>query len=233
PPRPEAPLSGAARRRPPRAPPRARPRGRAGHRSRTDRPDGSLGRRPSRDARPPGGGHPRACPGAPRRAPRRGRDGVRARPALRSLRPRPAPPVPRRLPSDRRAPRRAARRRGVAAAPVPGPPGPACHRAPAEPHADVLLALDGDTLIGLASVYAELPSIRFGRRCWLEDLVVTSSRRGQGIGRRLLEAAAEWGRAHGCVHLELSSANTRGDAHRFYLGNGMAQNSLLFGRLLR
>jgi len=103
----------------------------------------------------------------------------------------------------------------------------------AEPHADVLLALDGDALIGLASVYAELPSIRFGRRCWLEDLVVTSSRRGQGIGRRLLEAAAEWGRAHGCVHLELSSANTRGDAHRFYLGNGMAQNSLLFGRLLR
>jgi len=44
----------------------------------------------------------------------------------------------------------------------------------AEPHADVLLALDGDALIGFASVYAEFPSIRFGRRCWLEDLVVTS-----------------------------------------------------------
>ena len=120
------------------------------------------------------------------------------------------------------------------------PPGYSSERAStgfqhavAEPHADVLLALDGDALIGFASVYAEFPSIRFGRRCWLEDLVVTSSRRGQGIGRRLLEAAAEWGRAHGCTYLELSSANARRDAHRFYLANGMAQNSLLFGRLLR
>ena len=103
----------------------------------------------------------------------------------------------------------------------------------AEPHADVLLALDGEAAVGLASVYAEFPSIRFGRRCWLEDLVVTASRRGEGIGRRLLEAAIEWGRAHGCSHLELSSAVTRGDAHRFYLANGLAQDALLFGRLLR
>ena len=120
------------------------------------------------------------------------------------------------------------------------PPGYSSERASggfrqavAEPHADVLLALDGEALVGLASVYAELPSIRFGRRCWLEDLVVTASRRGEGIGRRLLEAATEWGRAHGCTYLELSSANERRDAHRFYLANGMAQNSLLFGRLLR
>ena len=101
------------------------------------------------------------------------------------------------------------------------PPGYSSERAAtgfrhavAEPHADVLLALDG-------------------RRCWLEDLVVTASRRGEGIGRRLLEAAAEWGRAHGCTHLELSSAVTRRDAHRFYLANGLAQDALLFGRLLR
>jgi len=89
--------------------------------------------------------------------------------------------------------------------------------------ADVLLAVDGEDIVGLASVYAEFPSIRFGRRCWLEDLVVTARRRSQGAGRLLLDAATDWGRRHGCTHLGLVSAGARRDAHRFYVTNGMAQ----------
>ena len=87
--------------------------------------------------------------------------------------------------------------------------------------ADVLLAVDGHA-IGLASVYVDLVSMRFGRRCWLEDLVVTASARGRGVGRRLLDAAMEWAREHGCTHLGLVSAAARVDAHRFYVANGMA-----------
>jgi len=97
-------------------------------------------------------------------------------------------------------------------------------------HADVLLALDGDVAVGLASVYADLLSIRFGQRCWLEDLVVTATRRSEGIGRLLLDAATEWARARGCTHLELDSAAARRDAHRFYLAAGMLQDSLHFRR---
>src|SRR6059036_3895593 len=101
----------------------------------------------------------------------------------------------------------------------------------ANPDADLLLAIAEDgAIIGLSSVYVDLLSIRFGRRCWLEDLVVTSSRRGVGIGRRLLDAATDWAREHGCTHLELDSAATRAAAHRFYLANGMAQRSLTFSR---
>ena len=44
--------------------------------------------------------------------------------------------------------------------------------------ADVLFAVDDGVVVGLASVYVDLETIRFGRRCWLEDLVVTASRRG-------------------------------------------------------
>jgi GNAT superfamily N-acetyltransferase len=91
-----------------------------------------------------------------------------------------------------------------------------------DPDADVLLADDGGQIVGLASVYAEFPSLRFGRRCWLEDLVVASSRRSEGIGRQLLDAADAWGKAHGCTHLGLVSAAARRDAHRFYTANGMA-----------
>ena len=91
------------------------------------------------------------------------------------------------------------------------------------PEADVLLAVDGDKIVGLASVYADFLSIRYGKRCWLQDLVVSKSRRSEGIGALLLDAAADWARERGCTHLELSSGIGRLDAHRFYLRAGMAQ----------
>jgi len=100
-----------------------------------------------------------------------------------------------------------------------------------EPDADVLLAVGEDgAIVGLASVYVDLESIRFGRRCWLEDLVVSGRRRSQGTGRRLLDTATTWAREHGCTHLLLNSATVRKDAHRFYLASGMYQTSLNFGR---
>ena len=119
-------------------------------------------------------------------------------------------------PSGRR-PRGYTRERGIAGV----------RHALANPDADILLAVaEGGAIIGLASVYVDLESIRFGRRCWLEDLVVTARRRSQGIGRRLLDAATAWARERGW----LNSAVTRTDAHRFYLASGMTQTSLNFGR---
>jgi len=89
--------------------------------------------------------------------------------------------------------------------------------------AAILLARDGESVVGLASVYLDPPFIRFGRRCWLQDLVVTSSRRSEGIGGLLLAVATEWARERGCTHLELVSGAGRKDAHRFYLRKGMTQ----------
>ncbi len=93
---------------------------------------------------------------------------------------------------------------------------------------DVLLAEEDGELVGLASVCVDIPSIRFGTRCWLEDLVVTSRRRSTGIGARLLGEAAAWARERGCTHLELDSGNARKAAHRFYIDQGMEQQSLVF-----
>ncbi len=103
----------------------------------------------------------------------------------------------------------------------------------ASPDADVLVAVDDGRVVGLASVYALFRSMRFGRRCWLEDLVVTSSRRSAGVGRALLDAARTWAREHGCAYLELESASARTDAHRFYVAAGMTQTSLVFAREVR
>ena len=105
-------------------------------------------------------------------------------------------------------------------------------RAVADQGSDILLALDGVTLVGAATVYVDTLSIRYGLRCWVEDLVVLPSQRGGGVGRLLVDAATDWGRAHGCDFVQLHSGLGRKDAHRFYLANGMEQDSLVFTKRL-
>jgi GNAT superfamily N-acetyltransferase len=98
------------------------------------------------------------------------------------------------------------------------------HHAVLDPAVDVLLAMDGERIVGLASVYADILSIRYGPRCWLQDLIVTATARSQGAGKALLDAATDWARDRGCTHLELASGAGRKDAHRFYLREGMSQS---------
>lgn len=85
-----------------------------------------------------------------------------------------------------------------------------------ETDAVILLAISGGERIGLCSVYLDLDSVRFGRRAWVEDLVVDPGRRSAGVGRALLAAAQQWGREHRATHLELDSGAARTEAHRFY-----------------
>ena len=96
------------------------------------------------------------------------------------------------------------------------------------PEADILLAAEGERAVGLASVYKDYFSIRDGWRCWLQDLVITKTHRSMGVGQKLLAAATDWARAHGCTHLSLNSGVGRADAHRFYRREGMTQGSLNF-----
>ena len=80
----------------------------------------------------------------------------------------------------------------------------------------VLVAEEGPEVLGLISCYLDLESVRFGLRCWVEDLAVAPGRRSQGIGGALLDAATEWARQRGATHLELDTGLARGDAQRFY-----------------
>lgn len=71
-------------------------------------------------------------------------------------------------------------------------------------------------LVGLASAYLDLNSVRFGLRCWVEDLAVDPKARSSGVGGALLDAASDWARGRGATHLELDTALARVDAQRFY-----------------
>jgi GNAT superfamily N-acetyltransferase len=84
------------------------------------------------------------------------------------------------------------------------------------PASAVLVAEDGDQLVGFCTAYLTLESVRFGRRCWVEELAVHPDRRSEGIGARLLAEARAWAAARGATHLKLDSSVDRADAHRFY-----------------
>ena len=84
------------------------------------------------------------------------------------------------------------------------------------PEACVLVAEAAGELAGICTGYLELNSVRYGRRCWVEDLAVHPDHRSARIGGRLLDAACEWARQRGATHLELDTGLARKDAQRFY-----------------
>lgn len=98
--------------------------------------------------------------------------------------------------------------------------------------AEVFVAAGGGAIAGFVTVYDDFTSVRFGRRAWVEDLAVDPERRSQGLGKALLDAAKDWGRERGASHLELDSALTRPDAHRFYDREEPSWRSMSFGWIL-
>ena len=94
------------------------------------------------------------------------------------------------------------------------------HRAITEaivsPQSTIFVADEDGRLVGFCTAYLEFDSVRFGRRCWVEDLAVDPKHRSAGIGGSLLDAAAEWARGRGATHIELDTGLARSDAQRFY-----------------
>ena len=64
--------------------------------------------------------------------------------------------------------------------------------------------------------------------CRVTGLVVSTHHRGQGIGERLVTGAADFAREHHCSGIEITSAEHRLDAHRFYQRLGFSRTSLRF-----
>jgi GNAT superfamily N-acetyltransferase len=95
--------------------------------------------------------------------------------------------------------------------------------------AAVLVADDDQEIVGICSAYLDIESVRFGLRCWVEDLAVNPARRSEGIGAALLAEACAWARECGASHLELDSGLARTDAHRFYDREGGEKMGFSYG----
>jgi len=96
----------------------------------------------------------------------------------------------------------------------------------------VFVAEVNGRIAGFITVYDEFNSVRFGHRAWVEDLAVDPDQRSRGIGKALLDEAKSWARQRGASHLELDSAETRPDAHRFYDREEPSWKSVSFGWVL-
>jgi GNAT superfamily N-acetyltransferase len=101
-------------------------------------------------------------------------------------------------------------------------------RAIAGPGSVVLIADEDGRLAGICCAYLDIESVRYGQRCWIEDLAVDPERRSEGIGAALLAAAREWARAHGATHIELDTGIARADAQRFYDRQGEAAKGISY-----
>jgi predicted N-acetyltransferase YhbS len=66
----------------------------------------------------------------------------------------------------------------------------------------------------------------------ITTLVVSSGHRSQGIGEKLLATVADFAREHHCSGIEITSAEHRLDAHRFYQRVGFSRTSFRFFRTL-
>jgi GNAT superfamily N-acetyltransferase len=96
----------------------------------------------------------------------------------------------------------------------------------------MLVAEHRGELLGFCSAYIELNSVRYGIRCWVEDLAVNPEHRSEGVGKKLLDAAKDWARERGATHLELDSGEARQEAHRFYEREDPAWQGLQYTWLL-
>lgn len=74
--------------------------------------------------------------------------------------------------------------------------------------------------------------LQYPRVLEIGGLVVSEELRGEGIGRRLVEAVSEWGRACGHDQLWVRSNTRRTNAHQFYesVGFGREKTSYTFSR---
>jgi GNAT superfamily N-acetyltransferase len=95
---------------------------------------------------------------------------------------------------------------------------------------DVFVAERAGSVVGCMSL-AFVPYFPDGSVvCRVTALVVAAVHRGQGIGRLLIARAIDEAHGQGCSVLEVTTADRRLDAHRFYERIGFTRTSFRFTR---
>ncbi|MEV5369159.1 GNAT family N-acetyltransferase [Streptomyces albogriseolus] len=87
----------------------------------------------------------------------------------------------------------------------------------ADPHQHLVVAVREGRVVGTLQLTI-IPGLsrRGATRSVIEGVRIHADERGGGLGSRLIEWAIDTSRREGCQLVQLTSDNTRTDAHRFY-----------------
>ena len=97
----------------------------------------------------------------------------------------------------------------------------------ADPNNELIVAeRDGQVVSTLQLTVTPSISFQGGRRCTVESVRVDAKYRGQGIGREMMLWAIERAKEKGCISMQLTTNNDRGDAHRFYENLGFSKSHI-------
>lgn len=92
----------------------------------------------------------------------------------------------------------------------------------------ILLAMNDDQAAGFVQLYPSFSSVSM-RRIWiLNDLFVHPDARKQGVGRFLLEQAAQFGIDHNALRLELSTEMDNTSAQALYDSLGWVKDEAFY-----
>ena len=85
----------------------------------------------------------------------------------------------------------------------------------------LFIASEGDIIYGMLSLIVfQIPT---GTRAWVEDVVVSESARGKGVGKMLIEKALKTSKDLGAKTTDLTSRSSRGAANHLYKKCGFVE----------
>lgn len=91
----------------------------------------------------------------------------------------------------------------------------------------VLVAEDGDEIVGYLLGFDHMAFYANGRVAYIEEVAVADERQGQRIGYRLMEAFEEWARARAAVLVTVATRR----AAAFYLSVGYEETAALYRKI--
>lgn len=90
-----------------------------------------------------------------------------------------------------------------------------------------LLAKDKDKIVGFVNFTVRKTILHPGPSGLIDELVISRSHRGKGIGKSLLFAAIEKCRELGCCEVEVSTEKNNSRAREFYRKSGFNEDAVL------
>lgn len=93
----------------------------------------------------------------------------------------------------------------------------------------VFIATEADgTAVGFTQLYPSFSSVSAARTFILNDLFVATEARRSGVGIKLLEAAARFGRSVGAARLSLSTTTDNAAAQALYASMGWVRDTRFY-----